>query len=57
MDKEILKKQMVQKAREGKLSCYQAFKLAEEAGCSLKDMGELANELGIKIAACQLGCF
>ncbi len=41
----------------GKLPCPVAFKVAREMKVSLKEVGETANKLSIKIAACQLGCF
>jgi len=44
-------------APEGKIACAAAFRLAEELGLSRKDLGELLNELKIKIIKCQLGCF
>jgi|YelNatPaOPRAMG01_1025707.scaffolds.fasta_scaffold58353_1 DNA-binding MurR/RpiR family transcriptional regulator len=39
------------------LSCTEAFKVAEELGISPAEVGKGCNELGIKIVACQLGCF
>jgi len=42
---------------DGKLLCAVAFKIAEELKVSLKEVGETADELGITIASCQLGCF
>jgi len=44
-------------APEGKMPCAAAFRLAEELGISRKEMGNLLNELRIKIIQCQLGCF
>ncbi len=44
-------------APEGKIPCAAAFKLAEELGISRSRLGELLNELRIKIVSCQLGCF
>lgn len=44
-------------APEGKLSCAMAWQLAEEFGVSKKEIGDLANDLKIKIKSCQLGCF
>jgi hypothetical protein len=40
-----------------RLSCENAHKLAKELNTSLPEIGVLCNELKIKIAACQLGCF
>jgi len=44
-------------APEGKIACAAAFRLAEELGISRKELGEMLNELKIKIIHCQLGCF
>lgn len=42
---------------DGKLSCAVAFQIAKEIGVSLREVGEAANKLSIKISRCQLGCF
>jgi len=39
------------------LSCAAAFTLARECGMTVKEIGEICNRDGIKIVACQLGCF
>ncbi len=52
-----LKTKITAAAPEGKIPCAAAFKLAEELGLSRAEMGELLNELRIKIIQCQLGCF
>ena len=54
---ERLKQEMLKKAVEGKLSCAAARKIAEDLGLSYKDVGDAANELGIRIKNCQFGCF
>jgi hypothetical protein len=46
-----------ERSSEGRLSCARARALAEELGVVPLEVGEAANELGIKIVACQLGCF
>jgi len=52
-----LKNKIRQAAPEGKIPCAAAFRLAEELGLSRRDLGNLLNELKIKIIQCQLGCF
>jgi peroxiredoxin family protein len=48
----------IQKASvNNRLSCEKAHELAKELNTSLQEIGALCNELKIKIAACQLGCF
>ncbi len=44
-------------ATSNRLTCERAHDLAKELNVSLREIGELCNELKIKIAACQLGCF
>lgn len=40
-----------------RLSCEKAHELAKDLNISLQEIGAICNELAIKIAACQLGCF
>jgi hypothetical protein len=40
-----------------RLSCEKAHELAKDMNISLREIGAICNELNIKIAACQLGCF
>ena len=54
---EELKSRIRETAPEGRISCGVAFKLAEELGIPRKELGNLLNELRIKIIQCQLGCF
>ena len=39
------------------LSCEKAFAIASEVDCSHAEVGRVCNEIDIKIAHCQLGCF
>jgi hypothetical protein len=57
MDRDKLKKVILEKLKEGKLSCAMCFKIVEEFGISKKEMGKILNEMKIKISQCQLGCF
>jgi len=57
MTSEDLKGRIKAAAPEGKIPCAAAFKLAQDLGLSRKEMGELLNEMRIKITQCQLGCF
>lgn len=44
-------------SRDGRISCTVARRVAEEMGVPVRRVGEAADELGIKIYACELGCF
>ena len=57
MSQEDIKVRIKAAAPEGKIACAAAFRLAEELGLSRIDLGEMFNELKIKIIHCQLGCF
>ena len=39
------------------LPCAVAFKIARELKVSVREVGETADKLGIRIIKCQLGCF
>jgi len=41
----------------GKLPCAVAFKIADEFGVTPRYVKETADEIEVKISACQLGCF
>jgi len=44
-------------SQDNRLSCAAAHELARELNVSLTEIGSICNELKIKIADCQLGCF
>ncbi len=55
--KEKVRELVRQQATGGKIACSKALKIANEAGCPPKLVGEVADEEKIKVNACQLGCF
>ena len=55
--KEELREEIMKKAVDRKLPCAVARKIAEDFGISYSSLGAAADELGIKIKNCQLGCF
>ena len=57
MSQEDIKARIKAAAPEGKIACAAAFRLAEELGLSRLDLGDMLNELKIKLIGCQLGCF
>ena len=44
-------------AVDGRLSCARAFALAEKLAVKPRALGEAADDLGLRIVACQLGLF
>ncbi len=57
MKEEEIAAKLKEAAKDGKISCPVAFKMARENGISTKELGTLLNRLKIKITECQLGCF
>jgi hypothetical protein len=57
MDRKKLEEVIKNKSKDGKLPCPMCFKIAEDFGISKKEVGEILNEMKIKISQCQLGCF
>jgi hypothetical protein len=40
-----------------KLTCAEAFQLAQEFSVQVIEVGRICNKHGIRISKCQLGCF
>lgn len=57
MDKDKLAKKIMDAQKEGKIPCSKALEIAQEENVPPIKVGELLNELKIKIISCQLGCF
>ncbi len=57
MNRAQLKQELQELSPEGKIPCAKAFELAEKYNISRLNMGEILDELKIKITKCQLGCF
>jgi len=57
MDRAKLSEKIKTVSKKGKISCNQALKLAEEEKVSSRELGNLLNELKVKVMGCQLGCF
>ena len=54
---EKLEASLKELAVDGKVSCQDARKLAEELGIDYSAVGEACDELKLKVQSCQLGCF
>lgn len=54
---EEIKKAVQNAAKDGKLSCTAARKLADELGVAPREIGQAANDVEVKIFGCELGCF
>ncbi len=51
------RQKLIRAAKDGKISCAVARKIAEEFDLPYKEIGNIANREGIKIKDCELGCF
>lgn len=54
---EKIRQAVLKAARDGRLSCAAARKLARELQVPPKEIGAACNHLKIKIHSCELGCF
>ena len=57
MNKEEVLKKLQETAKNGKISCTQAREIMEEYKVPMGEMGDLCDEVDIKIYGCELGCF
>ena len=57
MDRKKIEEVINKKSKAGKLSCAICFKIAEDFGISKREIGKVLDEMKIRIAQCQLGCF
>jgi len=57
MDRKRLEEVIKEKAKDGKIPCAMCFKVAEDFGISKREIGQILNEINIRISQCQLGCF
>lgn len=56
-NQEKAKELIMQRSKEGKIACPVALRIAEEVGMTPRQIGELLDEMGIKVIECQLGLF
>ncbi len=54
---ENVKEKVKERAKDGKISCPQARKIAEELNVPIREVGHACDELKIKLYGCELGCF
>jgi hypothetical protein len=57
MNEEEIMEKVMKVAEDSRISCKDAWDLAQQAGIENKEMGELLDKFKIKIFGCQLGCF
>ena len=54
---EKIREEIQKKAKDSRLPCPVARKIAQELSVSYREIGRAADELNIKITDCELGCF
>ena len=52
-----IREEITKQAKDNRLPCPVARKIAQELSVSYSAIGKAANELKIKITDCELGCF
>ncbi len=57
MKKEEIVKWLETYAKTGKIPCKKALDIAREVDIPAKELGDILNELNIKVMGCQLNCF
>ncbi len=55
--KKEIAERLKETAADGRINCTEARKIAEELQVPPREVGEMCNELEIKIFGCELGCF
>ncbi len=53
----MIKEKLLRVAKDKRIPCIKALSLAKRLKVKPMEIGRAANELGIKITDCQLGCF
>lgn len=57
LQEEKITAKLKEAAKDGKISCAMAQKIAMDNKIPMKQVGNLLNQMKIKIHQCQLGCF
>jgi hypothetical protein len=57
MDEKSIRELIMQKQSDDRISCQAACDIADKTGSSRSLIGQLLDEMKIKIHDCQLGCF
>ena len=55
--RQAVEERILKVAREGRLQCPQAMAIAKSLGVSTLLVGQMADQMGIRVSQCQLGCF
>ena len=53
----VVEKMIIEASSKGRLQCDKAQTIAQTLNVPLKTIGQVADQLRIRISQCQLGCF
>lgn len=56
-DSDQIIQKLLEVATDGKITCTEARRLAEELQVDPSEIGKLCDEVKVKIMGCELGCF
>ena len=56
-DEQDIRRQIDRLATDGRAACKAMLELAERTETTPKKIGELCNDMSVRIVGCQLGCF
>jgi hypothetical protein len=57
MERDQVIEAIKKKAKEERIPCTVCFQIAKEHNIPKRELGQLLNELGIKVIQCQMGLF
>jgi hypothetical protein len=57
MERDQVIEAIKERAKDGRLPCAVCFQIAKEHNIPKRELGQLLNELGIKVIQCQMGLF
>jgi hypothetical protein len=57
MEDDTIRQLIMEKQRDNRIACKTAVEIADATGIPRRKIGEILDEMKIKIHSCQLGCF
>ncbi|CFX90580.1 Uncharacterized [Syntrophomonas zehnderi OL-4] len=57
MERKVIMEKLMEISNQDRITCAEARKLAEDLKIEKSEVGKACDEAGIKISACELGCF
>lgn len=57
MERKVIVEKLKEMSNQGRITCAEARQLAEDLKIEKSEIGKACDEAGVKISACELGCF